>query len=212
MTRPFQPYRAPKPPRPGRPPRPVSRPTALPAGQNIIKRMRNINDQRGGIPFMEPPPGFVSATTSAEEWGGLYHPLAIIFNDPPDPRKPPYWGGTTGVWEYQSMQLGGRSRPGGAVVDAVVYTATGPIGLRLVTEYWHYGKGSRVQANDAQQILNLQRSGYMQMVDIFSQDVIEDASGATAIQVIKDAIGGIQRPDPLQAGVVRRTSIGRVIG
>ena len=194
---------------PGRPPRPANRTTALPEGQKIIKRMRNLAGQQTGGPG-EPPPGFVSGTTSAEEWAGLYWPLAVIFNDPEDPREPPFYGSRLRTWEFQSPQMGGRSRSGGAVIDAVVYTETGTIGMRLVTEYFHMGKGSKIQANDALQRVNLMRSGYMNIVDIFSGDVVGDASGETAIKVIKDALALIQRPDPLLSGAFQKVTRGKI--
>lgn len=195
---------------PGRPPRPNTRSATLPEGPKIIKAMRNLRGQRTSGPG-DPPLGFVTGTTSASEWKLLYWPLAEIFNDPPDPREPPYYGGRGGTWEYQSNQLGGRSGPGGAVVDAVVYTATGAIGLRLQTERFHTFASAKIQGNDARQKIDLMRAGYLTVIDLFEQDMIEDSTGETAIRIIRDALGLNQRPDPLYNGSARRSTAGRVL-
>lgn len=205
MTRPAITIRRPQ--RPGRPPRPTTRPTALPQGPRWLAKLENRKGRVATGPG-QPPRGFVTATTSAEEWI-VYWALAKVFNDPPDPREPPYWGGYN--WGYQIAEQGGRQSAGGAVVDYVVYTLTDVIGLRLQTDHFHLNASNAIQSYDARQKINLARSGGMIVVDLFSQDLIEDPTGSAAIQVVKDAIGLMGRIDPLLTGLARRTRIGKLI-
>lgn len=134
----------------------------------------------------EPPPGFVTPTTSAEEWIP-YWALATIFLDPaPDKlRVPPYFGGLD--WGYQ---LGDREL-GSAVVDYVVYLPGEMIGIRLVTEFFHAAAGPDKEATDTTQVLTL--SPYMTVKDLYSQDIIEDRSGESAVRAIVELLGGRDR-------------------
>lgn len=134
----------------------------------------------------EPPPGFVTPTTSAEEWVA-YWAMARVFEDPaPDKlRTPPYFGGLD--WGYQ---LGDREL-GSAVVDFVAYLPGEIIGIRLVTEFFHAAAGVSKQATDESQLLSLAR--WMTVRDLYAQDIIEDASGESAVRAIVELLGGRER-------------------
>lgn len=135
---------------------------------------------------MEPPPGFVTPTTSAEEWVA-YWAMSRIFEDPaPDKvRMPPFYGGLD--WGYQ---LGDREL-GSAVVDFVAYLPGEIIGIRLVTEFFHVAAGVQKQATDETQMLSLSR--WMTVRELYAQDIIEDASGESAIRAIVELLGGRER-------------------
>ena len=152
----------------------------------------------------DPPLAFLDPTLhgSATEWI-VYWALAKIFNTPKDPRQGPYIGGPPD-WVYQKWVLGGRSSPGGAVIDFVVNTTqlSRPVGLRLVTEFFHLYAGPNKIASDRLQMELVSRE--MDVVDIIDFEITGDRTGQTAIVRIKEALGFIQRPDPIRAGTVRR--------
>ena len=134
----------------------------------------------------KPPPGFVTPTTSAEEWVA-YWAFSRVFEDPaPDKvRIPPFFGGLE--WGFQ---LGDREL-GSAVVDFVVYLPGEIIGIRLVTEFFHAAAGVQKEASDLGQVLTLSR--FMTVKDLYSQDIIEDASGESAVRAIVELLGGRDR-------------------
>lgn len=151
----------------------------------------------------EPPPGFISATTSRSEWV-FYWALAKAFNDPRDPRLPPFWGGRD--WAYQIAFQGGRREPGGAVVDYLIYLPGETIGVRLQTERFHIAVGPEKQAYDEAQFNNLSR--YLTVRDVYEQDFLGDRSGAAAVRVAVETIGGRGRMSPIRSGTYRRVRAG----
>ncbi len=193
----------PPPPRlPGTVPRPpvIRRFAAMPTGPRLLTQPGERIVGPG-----EPPTGFVEPTTSTEEWW-CYWALAKVFADPVDPREPPFFGGRRGTWSYQSPFFGGRREIGGAVVDFVANGDFGAVGIRLQTERYHIFAGPRKHATD---LLQRERLGArINVVDIFSQDFIEDPSGASIIKLIKAALGRIEAQNPVTAGTARRTRLG----
>lgn len=151
----------------------------------------------------EPPPGFVRATTSLSEWW-VYWALAKFFDDPRDPRQPPFFGGRD--WGYQIAAQGGRKEPGGAVVDFVVYLIGETVGIRLQTDRFHLAAGPEKQAYDEAQARNLSRQ--MTVKDLYEQDYIGDKSGESVVRIIADTIGGRGRVNPLRSGTYRSVRIG----
>jgi hypothetical protein len=148
----------------------------------------------------EPPPGFVGPTTSRSEWI-LYWALAKVFNDPINPRLPPFHGGED--WSYQTSVEGGRRERGGAVVDFVIYLPGQKIGLRLQTERFHVFAGPGKQSYDAVQERNLSR--YMTIKDLYEQDLgLDDRTGRTAVARVVDLLGGRRRIDPVTTQRARR--------
>lgn len=148
----------------------------------------------------EPPPGFVSPTTSASEWVE-YWALSKVFNDPRDPRVPPFFGGRD--WGYQLDYQGGRHVPGGAVVDFVVYLPGEIVGIRLQTDRFHLTAGPVKNAYDDAQRQSLSR--FMRIIDLYEGDVIRDTSGEGAVRLTVEALGGRERINPQRAGTFYRS-------
>lgn len=148
----------------------------------------------------EPPPGFLRPRTSATEWM-VYWALAKIFDNPDDPRVPPF----DGAWPFWTYQKGIGQSPGRAVVDFIVYRETRrgrPVGIRVQTEYRHLFTSNQQQSYDRLQLLSL--SGYLDVMDIYDTDFLNDKTGQAVIVVVKNAIGLLKHPDPLIAGTARR--------
>ena len=156
----------------------------------------------------EPPELFLGGQNSATEWIA-YWALAKVFDDPKDPRKPPYFGGRD--WGYQIDRLGGYVRAvGSAVIDFVVYLGHTMLGIRIQTERFHIFTASRQQGYDMLQRAELERSG-MQVVDVYDTDLLGDPSGAKAVIAMKRAIGMIEPLNPVISGSAIRGSRLRTI-
>jgi hypothetical protein len=146
--------------------------------------------------FLVPPRDFVTATTSAPEWAA-YNALAHIFQDPQNPRKPPYFGGAD--WNYQEAVLGTYTRQlGSAVLDFVVFRPYERIGIRIVTSRFHEAAGAKQQGYDALQVVTLGRQ--FRVVDVYESDLISDPTGQAAIIAMKRAIGLLASTDRIRAG------------
>lgn len=110
-------------------------------------------------------------------------------------------------WAYQESQLGGRHLPGGAVVDFIVYGYLDQdgdqidIGIRVVTFYFHQAQGALKQASDTEQLLDLEADN-IRIIDVFEEELLRDEQGKAALWVMRDAIAGIQHPNPLGSGMV----------
>jgi hypothetical protein len=164
---------------PGRFPRAV-----IPRGPDILGIGRVIYVGGPG----EAPPGFVGGTTSLTEWF-VYWALDKLL-------------GPEGIdWDYQSGFLGGRHVPGGAVVDFVVYQPVYNIGIRVQTFYFHLAANSYKQFYDFEQKLNLEQNG-LRVIDVYEQDFIYDRTGQAVLQVVRDAIAGRERSNPLATGFI----------
>lgn len=151
----------------------------------------------------DPPPGFLTGQNSVTEWI-VYFALAKIFNDPKDPRHPPYFGGLD--WGYQIARLGGFVRAlGSSVVDFVVYQDATVIGLRVVTERFHIFTTSAKHGYDVIQRAQLEASG-MTIVDLYDNQILGDPSGQKAIIHLKRVLNRIENVDPVQAGTAYRAS------
>lgn len=151
----------------------------------------------------DPPPGFISATTSKSEWWA-YWGLAKYFQDPRDPRVPPFFGGA--LWGYQIALQGGRREPGGAVVDFLVWLPGETIGIRLQTTRFHIMTGPEKQAYDEAQFSNLSR--FLTVKDIYEEQFIGDASGEAICRIIADTVGGRARWSPIRSGTARSVRTG----
>lgn len=195
----------PRQPRTPAKPKGITTPPRVPYGPSIL---RSIQKETYGSGYGEPPPGFVVGQTSVTEWIA-YWALAKIFDDPKDPRMPPYFGGRD--WGYQIDRLGGYVRAvGSAVIDFVVYYAVTTIGIRIQTERFHLFADSRRQAYDTLQRAELERSG-ITVVDVYDTDLLGDPSGQKAIIAMKRAIGMLEPVNPIIAGTALRGSRLRVI-
>lgn len=177
----------------------LRRPTAKPTGPKKL-RLTGPADVMGGPG--EPPPGFLNTINSKSEWF-IYWALAKIFGNPPDASRGPFIGGPPD-WSYQAAYDGGSRNAGGSVVDFIVYTGRVPVGIRLVTEYYHLFTNRRKQVQDEMQKLALE--GAVDVVDVYDYDFLNDPSGEAAVRVVKLAIGQMERPNPLMTGVALRGS------
>ncbi|RTL29502.1 MAG: hypothetical protein EKK55_03390 [Rhodocyclaceae bacterium] len=147
----------------------------------------------------EPPDGFVSATTSSTEWI-WYWASAKVYDDPPDPRIPPYWGGAQ--WGYQIANTGGRAAIFGSVIDFVYYMPSATVGIRIQTKRYHEETTPQQKAYDLAQRNALSR--YVTIVDVYEQDFIADRTGEAACRRVVDALGGKRRMSPGKFGFSRR--------
>lgn len=171
----------------------LSGPSARPAGPRLYSQP----GQEIGGPGPAPP-GFVTGATSGSEWF-IYWALATVYDDPQDPRKPPFWGAASGKWVYQKAALGTYTRQlGSAVVDFVVYTPHDRIGLRIQTSYFHASTGAFAQGLDMLQRVAL--ADVMTVEDLYDQDFITDPTGEAAVIIVKSALGLIERPNVLTSG------------
>jgi hypothetical protein len=149
-----------------------------------------------------PPPGFLTATNSVTEWM-VYWAFARIYANPKDPRIGPFHGGPP-QWTYQQPVLGGRFTPLGAVTDFIDWRPYSgrPVIVRVQTEHWHLFASTEKQIEDLMQKARL--GDRADVVDIYDYQFTDDPTGQSVIQVVKSAVGLIETPDPLRAGVVQR--------
>ena len=160
-----------------------------------------VQPERRSIGPGEPPPGFVIATTSASEWIA-YWASAQVFNDPLDPRKPPYFGGRD--WGYQKSLDGGRREQGGAVIDYIYWLPGETIGLRLQTARFHDAAGPEKEAMDRAQLVSLSWQWGITIKDLDEQDIIADRTGEAAVRRLVELLGGRERINPGVAGTYRQ--------
>lgn len=171
-------------------------PVTIPHGQTVLGD------------WYDPPPGFITGQNSVTEWTA-YKALARIFNDPKDPRQPPFFGGRD--WGYQIAEIGGHVRAlGSAVVDFVVYQGATIIGIRIQTEHFHRFTTSAKQVYDMMQTAQLEANG-LSVVDVEDIDLLNDPSGQRAVVAMKRAIGRIERVNPVISGTAIRGSRERII-
>lgn len=184
--------------RPVRPPRLRSFPV-MPRGPRLYKLDPDHAKSGPG----EPPPGFVTATTSASEWF-CYWAIAKVLKFPKDPRQGPFTG-WPGLWAYQWDVEGGRAQRGGQVADFVIMPGNvvdGEILIRLQTDRYHVHTDYRKQATDA--ILQTRLARFGRVVDVYEEDVILDKTGQAAVLEMKRALFGGRSDNPLRAGDAKR--------
>lgn len=172
-------------------PLPVPREVQRPTGPRFLNQKRDVSESGPG----EPPPGFVTATTSREEWV-IYWALTKILGPP-----------ERGSWSYQSNLLGGRERAGGAVADFVITNRRPSLIIRVQTERFHIATEYEKQARDELQKASLERAGF-RVLDVYAEHFMRSTNfetGQAAIAVVWDALKGIQRPNPITS----RTSLAR---
>jgi hypothetical protein len=143
----------------------------------------NITPGSGPERFVKDNPQLFATPQTSRDEGYAYWALLKLIGEP----------GVTGrngmVWYYQSKVGGGI--PGSAVVDFVIETA-GPnplIGIRIVTSFFHSEAGPHKRASDLQQIFNLLNQDIM-VIDVFSQNYINDKTGRAVLKSMSRAING----------------------
>ena len=154
-----------------------------------------------------PPTDFVTATTSASEWI-VYWASAEIFQDPKDPRKPPYFGGRD--WGYQKDLQGGRKTEGGAVIDYIYWLPGETVGVRLQTARFHDAAGPEKEAMDRAQLISLSWLLGVTIKDLDEQDIIADRTGEAAVRRLVELLGGRERINPGVSGTYRQVRAGSI--
>lgn len=137
----------------------------------------------------EPPLNFVGGTTSKTEWWVFWAFTNLI--------------GPVGYqWTYQESFAGGRHIPGGAVADFVLYMPRQTIIVRVQTWQFHFGQGSeKIQTDIEQKVSLMTPFGEYIVVDIYEQHFIHDETGKAVMEVCKDAMAGIEWPNPIYAEI-----------
>ena len=137
----------------------------------------------------EPPANFVGGTTSKTEWYVYWALLKLL-------------GREGNQWSYQESFFGGRHIPGGSVVDFVLYMPMQTILVRVQTWRFHFGEGAeKIQADIEQKVALHSIFGEEIVVDVYEQYFINDETGRSVIEVMKDAMAGIEWPNPLATGL-----------
>lgn len=157
----------------------------------------------------DPPNGFLTGQTSLPEWW-WYWGSAKVFDDPKDPRQPPFFGGRD--WGYQVARMGGHTRAlGAAVVDFVYWQGATLIGVRIQGERFHVYAGSHKHALDLVQRTELERNG-LTVIDVYEEDFLGDPSGQKTVVAVKKAVGRLEKISPITAGTAIRASRLKVLG
>jgi len=168
--------------------------------------------QKGTTGPGEPPPGFVTATTSRVEWH-IYWALSKVLGFPQDARDGRNgFVGFPGLWTYQTAYEGGR-RPtgGGQIIDFVVepheLTRGVPVALRIQTERYHVFTDDRKQAQE--QLLRARLSRDYIVRDLYEQNFLFDPTGQAVVIAVKNALRGVVEPNPVRGGTPLRIPANR---
>lgn len=187
--------------RPVRPPRMRTFPV-LPRGPRLYRQSPG-SDRMSGPG--EPPPGFVTPTTSATEWI-VYWAISKVLKFPKNPRQGPFTG-WPGLWSYQTPFEGGRAIRGGQVIDFIIESPStnyGTVAIRVQTERYHLFTDERKRAKEV--ILQARVGRHVRIEDIFEQDIVGKGKedGQAAVLDIKRILYGGSVSNPLKAGSARR--------
>lgn len=142
----------------------------------------------GPLTFIHAHPEIFGGGTTSNSEGYIYWALLKILGPEGD------------QWSYQSSVLGGRHSPGGAVVDFVLYLPNAEIGLRIQTYRFHESAPVSKRMYDTEQLVDIFRADFL-VIDIYEQDFIFDETGQAAIRLCLEAMGNLQRPDPVSSGL-----------
>lgn len=108
-------------------------------------------------------------------------------------------------WDFQKSLLGGRQVFGGLVADFIVdphgLERPSPLLLRVQTFQYHLHGGELLKAYDFEQADNVTEVGY-DVIDLWEQEFIFDETGRAVREVVRDALNGIQHPNPDATGLV----------
>lgn len=136
-----------------------------------------------------PPVGFLNGNNSVDEWF-VWWALERELGPPGQ-----------GNWLYQTKIA--AQLPGGIKPDFLVLQNP-PIVIRVQSDRYHLLQDSWVIGYDREQRIQLERMGY-RVVDVFPQQYNFDKSGVAVIIIVREALQGRQRPDP----IVTQTSTAR---
>ena len=193
---------------PSRPPTGFRRPTRFPRGPKLLGLGQRRRTEGGPG---EPPPGFVTGTTSAVEWV-LYWASWEFFHLPGDPRTPPYTG--DGIhFEFQSPENPAQPRElGGGVSDFVYFLGTGTVIVRLDTWYFHITASPEQQARDATLKQRAHRMN-ARVATLYDTQILGDPTGNAAVKALADVLAGREMLSPARSGLayaVRNEVTGQV--
>lgn len=163
----------------------------------------SVNQEVRGGPG-EPPPGFLGPTVSRTEWTMYWAIQKVLVPQIEAKDTGPPFRGSPPEWTYQRPYMEGRQAPGGAVVDFVIWrTQTGtPLFIRLQTERWHvFADRAKVVSDQFQRQRLMDQAD---VVDIVDAEFSHDPTGQACIVLVKEALGLIQRIDPITAATAKR--------
>ena len=100
-------------------------------------------------------------------------------------------------FQYQAARLGGRQELGGAVLDFLVVP---DIGINVQGIYFHYEQGTAKIAFDKAQQIHLMIKG-IKLIFIDEDQLVNDATGSAAIELVKLALQGIDRSRESNGGM-----------
>lgn len=183
-----------------RPDRPSNRPPRLRHAPVFGRGPRFLKGKaiRTGGPG-QPPPDFVTNTTSASEWFWFWASKRIL--DPTeDPRNPPFIGGRG--WYYQSQALSrikdSYAKSVSTNIDFVYELGYPAIAVRIQSFRYHEAVPAFKQAYDFIQLTRL--SSVYQVYDTFEEDWLSDDTGEAVIISLKAALGLVREQSPLTSG------------
>ena len=189
-----------------RPVRPAPPFASIPQGPELYQQRKHNNSDFPG----EPPETFLDPTLhgSRSEWP-IYAALWKYFDEQPGDgyTKPPYLGGPSGIWIYQSWQLGGRSTTGGAVADFEILSGRQgqSMILRVQSDRFHLTAGPAIVSSDDLQRQRLE--GDHRIVDIYEADYLH-LRGANLVRYVADVLAGRQIINPVATGSYFRATGG----
>jgi hypothetical protein len=189
--------------------RQVQRPPSIPKAPSLPKGPRWEQRLRKQAKLVtgpgQPPPGFVTGTTSSVEWV-FYWALFKALAPDRDPRQPPFFG-ADGLFRYQKAFDQGR-QIGGQVIDFVVFPnqkSRFQIAIRLQTVQFHQNAPQRQQSMD--QMRKVRLASFMGIVDVWDYELLEENGGAgdgsKAVVRAKQAVGLIEFPSRSSTGNAR---------
>jgi hypothetical protein len=149
-------------------------------GPSYLGLRYEIHPSDGPEQFVQSNPQlFATGTTSRDEGYGFWALLKLIGPE----------GGEIGkngmAWYYQSKT--GEKGSAFATVDFVIEILRKTIGIRVVTPWFHIQAGPAQRAFDEEQVYFLISQG-MSVVDVYSQNYINDDTGRAALKVYSQAI------------------------
>ena len=174
------------------------RPTLFPRGSEILA-LGQKRAHSGGPG--DPPPGFVTGTTSAVEWY-WYWGSATVLKSPPNPRQGPFAGDGV-LWDYQVSDdpLDPRSL-GSYVSDFVYHLGTGDLVVRIDTAYYHIQGDPEQHARDLYQKLH-GHSETVFVISAYDQDFLSDPTGRAVCTAVANALRGYEPVSPVRSGTAR---------
>jgi hypothetical protein len=163
-----------------------ARPTPLPHGTQRPTGSRRYHTNVAPIyrsgPGL-PPVGFLNGNNSVDEWF-IWWALSKELGPPGQ-----------GNWLYQTRIA--PQLPGGIKPDFLVLQNP-PLVIRVQSDRYHLMQSSWVIGYDREQRIQLEHMGYL-VVDVFPQQYVHDLSGVSAIIIVREALQGRQRIDPIVA-------------